>query len=79
LTEIPVLPIQSEREHTDQDDNRMLSFADWCKFNGFSPSTGRRLLLAGEGPVVTRLSTRRIGISYAANRAWQKSRSRASE
>jgi hypothetical protein len=39
---------------------RVMSFAQWCALNGISPATGRRLLRSGRGPIVTRLSDRRI-------------------
>jgi hypothetical protein len=53
---------------------RILSFADWCRLNGISQATGRRILKSGKGPTVIRLSDRRIGISVAANAAWQEAR-----
>jgi hypothetical protein len=55
--------------------HRILSFLDWCWLNNISPATGRRILKSGRGPAITRLSTRRIGISIAANAAWQAARS----
>jgi predicted DNA-binding transcriptional regulator AlpA len=56
------------------DQYRILSFADWCRLNGISQSTGRRLLRNGHGPAVTRLSDRRVGISVGANAEWQAAR-----
>jgi len=56
--------------------HRVLSFLDWCWLNGISPATGRRILKSGEGPTITRLSPRRIGITIANNAAWQAARSR---
>jgi hypothetical protein len=53
---------------------RILSFADWCRLNGISQATGRRILKSGKGPVVTQLSDRRIGISVRANAEWQEAR-----
>ena len=53
---------------------RVLSFAQWCALNGISPATGRRLLARGEGPTITRLSDRRIGITVGANADWQAKR-----
>jgi hypothetical protein len=53
--------------------HRILSFLDWCWLNNISPA--RRILKSGGGPAITRLSTRRIGISIAANAAWQAARS----
>ena len=55
------------------DDNRVMTFAQWCELNGFSPATGRRILNSGKGPRVLRLSDRRIGIRYGDNRIWQDS------
>ena len=55
---------------------RVMSFAQWCALNGISPATGHRLLRSGRGPIVTRLSDRRIGITVGNNRRWQESRAR---
>ena len=59
-------------------DNRVLTFKQWTALNGISARTGRRILKAPGGPIVTRLSARRIGITVANNRRWQASRERAS-
>lgn len=61
------------------DDRQILTFKEWCLLNRVSERNGRRILAGefGPGPVVTMLSARRIGISVAANRAWQESRARA--
>ena len=56
--------------------HRVLSFRQWCQLNGFSEATGRRVINGGQGPVVTQLSPRRIGITVGANLAWQASRAR---
>ena len=55
---------------------RVLSFHQWCALNGFSIPTGRRLMLAGNGPKVVQLSARRIGVRESDNLAWQQSRIR---
>ena len=57
-------------------DHRVMTFHDWCALNNFSVSTGRRILAGENGPAVTQLSPRRIGITIGANRAWQQSRVR---
>jgi hypothetical protein len=57
-------------------DNMVLSFREWVALNHFSARTGRRILKAGDGPVVTQLSPMRIGITVAADRAWKASRQR---
>ena len=72
---------QNERSHAAfdhddaLDDHRVLSFAQWCQLCGISEATGRRLLAAGDGPTVTKLSPRRIGITVANNARWVASRS----
>jgi hypothetical protein len=67
---------QSGRGGYHPDDHRVLSFRQWCELNGFSPATGRRLIAAGTGPIITQLSPRRIGITIANNARWQESHSR---
>ena len=61
----------------ENDDNRVLSFRQWCILNGISARTGRRILASGNGPTVTQLSDRRIGITVGNNRGWQEARERA--
>jgi predicted DNA-binding transcriptional regulator AlpA len=65
------------RNVVEHDDRRVMSFNQWCELNGFSRDTGRRLIKIGQGPKVLQLSERRIGITIAANRAWQQARERA--
>jgi hypothetical protein len=76
----------SLREHEQQRLLRMnsaiegdcvLTFRQWCEVNGFSERTGRRILKAPGGPVVMHLTSRKIGITVANNRAWQASKARA--
>jgi predicted DNA-binding transcriptional regulator AlpA len=67
---------QSEHDRANPDDHRVLSFRQWCDLNGFSVSTGRRIINAGTGPEIVQLSPRRIGISVAANAKWLASRVR---
>ena len=43
-------------------DDEVLTFSDWCTLNKISKRTGRRILGSGQGPRVTELSQRRIGI-----------------
>ena len=56
--------------------DQMLSFHDWCRLNRFSERTGRRVLSGPNGPRVTMLSERRIGITVGNNRQWMESRER---
>jgi hypothetical protein len=57
--------------------NQVLTFSEWCRINRISERTGRRILAGGNGPTVTELSAKRIGITIEANRRWQASRERA--
>jgi hypothetical protein len=66
-----------QREHAD-DDNLILSIKEWCALNNFSLRTGGRILAGSDGPVVTRLSARRIGITRKNNAKWQAARSQRS-
>jgi hypothetical protein len=59
--------------HSDQ----ILLFHECCRPNRFSPRTGRRIIPRGEGPVATRVSPKRIGITVANNSKWQRLRERA--
>src|SRR4051812_10138338 len=52
------------------DDDRVLSFREWCAKAGVSEATGRRLVARGEGPIVTHVSIRRIGITGRHHREW---------
>jgi hypothetical protein len=61
---------------TAQLDTRVLTFAEWCELNSFSLRTGRRILRSGNGPIVTQLSTWRIGVTIGNDRAWKAKRSR---
>lgn len=56
------------------DDDRVMTFAEWCLLNGFSQSTGQRLITGGHGPAFIQLSVRRKGVTVGENRRWQKSR-----
>jgi hypothetical protein len=57
-------------------DDQILTFAEWCGLNRLSPRTARRILKRPGAPVVTQLSTTRIGITVRNNRLWQASRAR---
>jgi hypothetical protein len=56
------------------DDDRVMSFDDWCKLNNFSRSTGQRIIGAGKGPQFIQLSEKRKGVTVGENRRWQQSR-----
>jgi predicted DNA-binding transcriptional regulator AlpA len=54
--------------------NRVMTFRQWCERNGFSAVTGWRIMKSGDGPKVTQLSARRIGIREDHHAAWLDSR-----
>jgi hypothetical protein len=64
------------RQRLVEDDDAVWTFREWCAVNGHSERQGRRILASNDGPVVTMLSDKRIGISRRNNRAWQASRAR---
>src|SRR5215471_19321328 len=45
---------QSERDRA-LDDDRVMTFSEWCRVNGFSEATGRRLRRAGKADLVNDL------------------------
>ena len=53
-----------------RDLDRINSFSEWCGRVGFSEATGRRILASGEGPTVTWLSARRMGIRERHHLEW---------
>jgi hypothetical protein len=55
-------------------DDCVMTFDEWCELNGFSRSTGQRIIVGGSGPVFVRLSARRKGVTVGENRRWQGSR-----
>jgi predicted DNA-binding transcriptional regulator AlpA len=54
--------------------NRIMTFREWCEWNSFSTVTGWRIMKSGDGPKVTQISARRIGIREDHHAAWLKSR-----
>ena len=64
------------RQRLVEDDDAVLTFKEWCVLNGHSERQGRRILASGNGPTVTQLSDRRIGISRRNNWKWQQARAR---
>jgi hypothetical protein len=56
------------------EDDRVMTFDEWCRLNHFSRSTGERIVAAGKGPRFIQLSERRKGVTVAENRRWQESR-----
>src|SRR5262249_43815235 len=60
-------------------DDQVLTFAEWCLVNRFSPRQGRRILRSGNGPIVTQLSEWRVGVTVGNNRRWQETRARPAD
>jgi len=52
------------------DDLQIILFRQWCEEKGISYPTGRRLLAAGQGPKITKLSTRLFGVQRRHDREW---------
>jgi hypothetical protein len=71
---------RTQRQHAFEqhslEDDRVLTFAEWCSLNKIGQRTGRRIIKSGKGPRVLQLSERRIGIRIGDNRRWQASRAR---
>jgi hypothetical protein len=68
------MTLKTQSSRASRDDDQVLSFAEWCTLNRISRRTGTRILAGPDGPVVTRLSARRIGITRGNNAKWQRSR-----
>jgi hypothetical protein len=56
--------------------NRVMSFKEWCKAAGISDKNGRDLIAKGDGPLTVQLSENRIGIRVCDHRAWLAERTR---
>jgi predicted DNA-binding transcriptional regulator AlpA len=59
--------------------DRILTFDEFAKLNGFSVATLARAIARGEGPKVIKLSPRRFGIRERDGAAWQAERVREAE
>ena len=55
-------------------EDRVLMLSEFAIMAGISLVTLRRLIARGEGPAVTKLSTRRLGVRVNHARAWLDSR-----
>ena len=65
------------RNHTSVlpfNEDRVLMLSEFAIMAGISLVTLRRLIARGEGPAVTKLSTRRLGVRVSHARAWLDSR-----
>ncbi|MGU3495892.1 helix-turn-helix transcriptional regulator [Xanthobacteraceae bacterium A53D] len=52
------------------EESRIICLAESAKLAGISMTTLRRRMNAGDGPVVVRMSTRRVGIRAGELRRW---------
>ena len=50
--------------------HQVLSIAQWAALCGYSVQAARKLLLAGKGPPLLKLSARRYGIRVSDHIAW---------
>jgi hypothetical protein len=66
-----------EREPYDPELHRVMLWATFLERNKLSKPQGWRLRRAGQGPRIVMLGARRMGVTYAAERAWQESRTGA--
>jgi hypothetical protein len=53
------------RSAVERDDQRVMTFRQWCDLNGFSKDTGRRLIKAGQGPKILQLSPAGLALPFA--------------
>jgi hypothetical protein len=60
-------------------DDVVLTLSDFVKLAGVSMSTVRRMILRGDGPVITQLSERRRGVRVRHARAWLDVRASSTE
>jgi hypothetical protein len=61
---------ENNQNSCDWSDDEVRPFRAWCEACGISPATGRRMIKSGRGPVITRLSDRRIGVRGRHHRNW---------
>ena len=61
---------EQDTPSTKMADDRVLTLSEFAKIAGFSVVTLRRRIAGGNGPIITKLSERRIGIRVRHGRAW---------
>lgn len=67
---------QELRQRLVEDPDAILTFKEWCSLCGHSERQGRIIIASGNGPPVTWLSARRMGISRRHHREWLEKRAR---
>jgi predicted DNA-binding transcriptional regulator AlpA len=55
---------------------RVLTLRQWAELNSLGVRTAKRIIASGNGPKITQLSDRRIGIQERHNEEWLASRVR---
>jgi predicted DNA-binding transcriptional regulator AlpA len=74
-------PREAERRRRQRDYNpdmaRVMSLATFLERNNLSKATLWRLRKAGKGPQVVQIGERRLGVTFAAEHAWQEARTGA--
>jgi hypothetical protein len=56
--------------------HRMYTVPEWAELNSLGVRTAKRILASGNGPKITQLSERRVGIREDHNAEWQAARVR---
>jgi hypothetical protein len=64
------------RQRLAEDDDAVLTLVEWAALNGISLRVARSIIASDKGPVITRLSARRLGVSRKAHREWLETRAR---
>jgi hypothetical protein len=65
---------RKKNEHLTADDLKVLTKREWAKLMSLSWETARHLIMAGKGPPLIQLSTRRVGIRMIDAARWQEER-----
>lgn len=73
----PIPPEQMSPYLGGMADDQVLTLPEFAKIAGISVVTLRRRISAHDGPIITRLSERRIGIRVRHGRAWLDARASA--
>jgi hypothetical protein len=78
MSNLEYAPAGAHKGAARPDDDEVLTIKEWCALNGFSKSTGERILRGPKPkrPRIVQLSAKLRGITKGANRAWQAARSR---
>jgi predicted DNA-binding transcriptional regulator AlpA len=67
------MPMTTSEQH-DYPLDHVHRWRDWCAMAGMSTTTGWRVVKAGKGPVITKLSAKLIGVRHRHHLAWLTAR-----